>query len=354
MNNLIFQMQEEIRHRGPLSFARFMELALYAPGLGYYERRRDIGPRGDFFTSVNVGPLFGELLAFQFAQWAGDERQLQIVEAGAHDGALAADILSWMRRRRPGLDVGYCLIEPSPIHRDWQEQKLRDWRQIVKWATDVSEIGPASSCRIIFCNEFLDAMPAHRLAWNGKGWDECFVACNNGRFVWQQSSPTPELAGSLRHVGPELAAVLPVGFVIEHSPAAVAWWNKAATALGRGKLLTADYGLAGQEQFRPERPGGTLRAYRKHHIDTDVLADPGEQDITAHVNFSAIEEAGRAAGLVTDQLVEQGRFLTQILAQTEAQPGGFDAWTPTRARQFQTLIHPEHLGRVFRVLIQSR
>src|SRR5208283_2626300 len=127
LNALARQIHEEIKRQGPISFARFMELALYAPGLGYYERQREIGRRGDFFTSVSTGPLFGELLGFQFAQWLGRSGlfdKLQIVEAGAHEGTLAADILGWMRRRRTDLlaRLEYCLIEPSPARRAWQEQ----------------------------------------------------------------------------------------------------------------------------------------------------------------------------------------------------------------------------------------
>ena len=135
---------------------------------------------------------------------------------------------------------------------------------------------------------------------------------------------------------------------------AVAWWKKAAATLAHGKLLTLDYGLTDQERLRPERSGGTLRTFARHHAGGGLLDNPGECDITAHVNFSAIEAAGRAAGLATEGLMEQGKFLTQILAQTQAEPGGFEAWTPSRTRQFQTLTHPDHLGRAFRVLIQSR
>ncbi len=357
----IQQIREEIAQHGLISFARFMELALYAPGLGYYERQREIGRRGDYFTSASVGPLFGELLGFQFAQWLGRDgpcNLLQIVEAGPHQGTLATDILAWMRRRRPDIftRLQYCLVEPSPAHRAWQERQLLEWRPSIKWVSDIAEAGSEAASRIIFCNEFLDAMPVHRLAWDaaGKKWEECCVACEDEALVWQRAAPPPELAGALPKIAPELAAVLPAGFVIEHSPAAVAWWKKAAATLAHGKLLTFDYGLTDPEWIRPERSGGTLRTYVHHHRGGDLLDNPGHCDITAHINFSAIEAAGRAAGLATEGLMEQGKFLTQILAQTQAEPGAFDTWTPARTRQFQTLTHPDHLGRAFRVLIQSR
>jgi SAM-dependent MidA family methyltransferase len=360
MNPLVLQIHDEIQRRGPISFARYMELALYAPGLGYYERRRDIGRRGDFYTSVSVGPVFGELLAHQFAEWleaGGAGERVQIVEAGAHDGTLAADILRWLQRWRTELfeRVEYCLVEPSSTHRAWQAETLREWLPRVKWVTDISDLNSENVARIIFCNEFLDAMPVHRLAWDAKNrhWQECLVAFENGKFAWQRAAPPAELAKALPKVEPELAAVLPDGFVIEHSPAAETWWKQAAARLARGKLLTLDYGWTNEERFRPERAQGTLRTFARHHGGNDLLDQPGECDITAHVNFSAIGTAGCAAGLATDALLGQEQFLTRILARIEANPGGFEPWTPARTRQFQTLTHPDHLGRAFRALIQS-
>jgi len=151
--------------------------------------------------------------------------------------------------------------------------------------------------------------------------------------------------------------VLPDGFVLEVSPAAGAWWSAASRALRAGRLLTADYGLTAIERLDPARAGGTLRACSKHHARTDVLDTPGGQDITAPVNFSQLRLAGERAGLRTEGLFTQAEFLTQIATRTTEQDGRgvlAEAWTPAQARQFQTLTHPEHLGRAFRVLVQSR
>jgi SAM-dependent MidA family methyltransferase len=351
MNSLTAQIQQEIRRAGLISFARFMELALYAPGLGYYERQREIGSGGDFFTSVSVGSLFGELLAFQFARWWDDEAAsgpLEIVEAGAHDGTLACDILDWFRLQRPELmtRLNYCLIESSAFHRKWQNEKLRDYLSTVRWTNHISELPSTPAHRIIFSNEFLDAMPVHRLAWSAakKEWLEYFVTCAGEGFAWEVARPSLELPKT----DPEIAAVLPDGFNIEFSPMAVAWWKQAAEKITRGKLLAVDYGLTNDEQFRPEREQGTLRAFSHHHLVKDPLAHPGECDLTAHVNFSAIEQAGHSAGLRTNAFLKQDKFLT------EAAPSLFPSWNPARIKQFKTLTHPEHLGRSFRVLIQSR
>ncbi|MGA2750403.1 MAG: SAM-dependent methyltransferase [Verrucomicrobiota bacterium] len=361
MNALSLEIAREIRSGGPMTFARFMELALYAPGLGYYERRRPIGREGDFYTSVSAGPLFGQLLAFQFARWVeanGDGERVRLVEAGAHDGALAADILEWLSRRRPDLlaRLEYWLVEPSKTRRGWQEEQLRAWLPRVRWAADVADLGTGQVAGVIFSNEFLDALPVHRLAWSAKegNWREWRVRLAGETFDWDLGPLAGELAGRLPTVAGELAAVLPDAFTIEICPQATDWWGKAGATLRRGKLVTIDYGLTLEERLRPERARGTLRAFARHHGGGDVLADAGEQDLTAHVDFTALEEAGRAMGLRTEGLVRQSKFLTGIVAQTEAQPGKFDQWTGKRVRQFQTLAHPEHLGEAFRVLIQGR
>jgi SAM-dependent MidA family methyltransferase len=361
MNEIVRRIRQEIQNAGPVTFARFMEVALYAPGLGYYERPRVPGRAGDFFTSVSVGPLFCQLLAFQFAHWLDaelPEGKVQIVEAGAHDGRLAADILAWLERRRPDLlnRLDYCLVDPSPDRRVWQEKTLLPWRPRVVWATDIGSLGRAGVLGVIFSNEFLDALPVHRLAWDAAGriWREWRVAHEGETFVWRLGELSAEAAASVPHVPDELAASVPDGFVTEAAPLASVWWRTAAGALRRGRLMTIDYGLTGDEWFRPERAQGTLRAYASNHPSANLLANPGDQDLTAHVNFSTIEEAGRAGGLRTEGLLRQAQFLTHILGQTQARPECFDPWDQKRVREFQTLTHPEHLGERFRALIQKR
>jgi SAM-dependent MidA family methyltransferase len=359
-NALARQIQEEIRRRGPISFARFMELALYAPGSGYYERRREIGRGGDFFTSVSVGPLFGQLLAFQFAQWMDADcptGAIQFIEAGPHNGMLAADILDWISRHRPDLfeRLEYCLLDASPARRPWQEQTLRSWLSNVRWAPDMEAWGGKEIAGIIFSNEFLDALPVHRLAWSAarQQWQEGRVTVQGAAFAWEWQSPSEELADQLPRLPGALASVLPDGFMVEVCPMAVAWWRAAASRLRHGKLLTMDYGLLAEERLEPERASGTLRAFTRHHAGADVLSQPGEQDLTAHVNFSALMEAGHAAGLRTAALPRQSNFLTEIFARTQLAPASFAPWDEKQTRQFQTLTHPEHLGHKFKVLIQT-
>ena len=353
-------IREEIARGGAVSFARFMELALYAPGCGYYERSREIGRRGDFFTSVSVGPVFGELLAFQFAQWleeiAPPPAPCQIVEAGAHDGRLALDILRWLRQHRPEVfaRLEYRLIEPSPVRRAWQEEKLEFAN--VTWADDFGPPGSQPVRGVIFSNELLDAMPVHCLCRDAAGqqWLEWRVNWEGNGFVWEKGPLSKEAADCLPDIPGEVAAVLPDEFVIELSPAAMRWWSRAAASLEAGKLLTLDYGLDGDEWLRPERAGGTLRAYAGRRLSGNLLASPGDQDITAHVNFAVLRRAGEEAGLRTEGMVRQAKFLAEIFQRSLAEGAGFEEWTTARVRQFQTLTHPEHLGHRFRALVQAR
>ena len=344
-----------------------MELALYCPVHGYYETQKDtVGRRGDFYTSVSTGELFGELLAFQFAGWLEELKTLNpqpstlnLVEAGAHDGKLAKDILHWLQLHRPELfaELEYRIIEPSARRRQWQNETLKSFTN-VRWFTNFENLSPVtrhpSLAGIIFSNELLDALPVHRFGWDAKNkkWFEWGVAVEGEKFVWVKiPNSESDLPSYISHLPSSLLDVLPDNYTIETSPAAENWWREAAGILQRGKLLTIDYGLTADELFSPARTNGTLRAYFRHHVSDDILANVGEQDLTAHVNFSAIQTAGEEAGLKTEFFGTQSKFLTEILKSQISIPNSQFAISP---RQFQTLTHPEHLGRAFRVLVQSR
>ncbi|HEY3762992.1 MAG TPA: SAM-dependent methyltransferase [Verrucomicrobiae bacterium] len=352
-------IQSEIENSGILPFARFMELALYAPETGYYETGRGPGREGDFYTSVSVGELFGQLLAFQFAEWLLELPSgcpLSLMEAGAHDGALARDILGWFRSHRPELfeRLQYIILEPSPRRHGWQKETLGDLAGKICWTPEIAGLKDRFY-GVIFSNELLDAFPVHRLGWDAKAgkWFEWGVGLNKGEFAWARM--TREVPASSHPTAPpELLAVLPDQYTVEVSPSAGQWWGAAAGVLKQGKLLAIDYGLTDDELFLPSRKNGTLRAYFKHHATDNVLANAGEQDLTAHVNFSMLRAIGESQGLATGGLVTQSQFLTRILEKTTRSQVSFGEWTPARTRQFQTLTHPEHLGRSFRVFVQSR
>jgi SAM-dependent MidA family methyltransferase len=344
-----------------------MELALYCPVYGFYETEGDkIGRAGDFYTSVSVGSLFGELLAFQFSDWLSEIRAakkyltnaLFIVEAGAYRGQLARDILSWIQSFHPEIfeSLEYWIVEPSAVLRKKQERTLADFAGKVHWCLRLSDLAEHSGGEgIIFSNELLDAMPVRRIGWcvNERRWFEWGVAMQNERLVWTRIFD-PENAFPAPQLPSEVLAILPDDYTIEIGSAANQWWREAATLLKNGKLLAIDYGGTAEELISPERTGGTLRTYSKHRVGDDLLSRPGEQDITAHVNFTAIQNTGELAGLQTEGLFTQEKFLVRIAEKTWKQSEQFSDWNAARRRQLQTLIHPEHLGRPFRVLLQSR
>ena len=362
-------VRKAVERQGVIPFAEFMRLALYCPKYGYYEQAESrIGRAGHFLTSVSIGSLFGELLAFQAAEWLENlpGGRLQLVEAGAHDGQLAADVLNWFSRAQPALlkSMEYWIIEPSACRQAWQKSKLENFADRVRWFQSLAALPRAGVNGIIFSNELLDAMPVRRIGWDASSarWFEWGVTINGsrqGHFVWEKIPReagflAAELVQSGLELPSEMLAALPDGFTLEVCPEAATWWKEAASALKEGKLLTIDYGLESEQFITAERAGGTLRAYYRHHSSADVLGNVGEQDLTAHVNFTQLQRAGEATGLLTEGLFSQERFLTNVAARAWQKEASLGARTPEQVRQFQTLTHPEHLGRSFSVFLQAR
>ena len=356
-----------------MTFERFMELALYCPEYGYYEKIKDrIGRDGDFLTSVSVGNLFGEILAIQFARWIREwdfKATIHLVETGAHDGTLGGDILNWLQTHESAIfqQVIYWVLEPSPGRQAVQKKTLAEFAGQVRWTEDLAslrKLEPAGITGIIFSNELLDALPVHRLGWdaNSSRWFEWGIKAINNGFEWSRPNepfePSPRskrVKGVVRpwDLPEELLAVLPDGISVEFGEQAEQWWDEAGQLLTAGKLMTIDYGIVGDGIPAPENPKGTLRGYRDHRYVENLLETPGEIDLTAHINFSDLKAIGEQAGLKTDFLGTQAHFLTRVVAETPTGKGG-ENWTAAQRRQFQTLTHPEHFGRAFRVLIQSR
>lgn len=312
---------------GRITFARFMELALYHPQHGYYTRGQPrIGRQGDFFTSVSVGGLFGKILARQFALWRaelGDPAEFQVIEYGGHDGRLRADVLA----AAPDLD--YRLVE-------------------------VGDDLPHAVTGCVFSNELLDALPVHRVVVRQKRWQEIYVVgTQDGPGFAETTGPlsTPALAAAL--------ADLPVehmeGYRTEINLRALDWLAAVAARLRRGYLLTFDYGFERAEYFAPHRPTGHLQCYHRHRRHNNPYIHVGDQDLTAHVEFSSLIERGRELGLETVAFTDQAHFLLEagqpIIAEIVARTAGHIS----KERQaIHQLIHPGLMGRVFRVLVQRR
>lgn len=343
----------KIESGGALPFSDFMATALYDSELGYYAREtRQVGRGGDFFTSVSVGPLFGELLARRFLrEWksSGAPARWRIVEFGAHDGTLAADILGAISRLVPSAFAAleYVIPEPLPRLRAAQRETLAGFPGKVRFASEVGEISADPLPGVAFGNELLDALPFHVVEWEKNGWRECRVALGaDGEFIWETNHAItdPSLLAALTELGGDF----PDGYRTEVRTNYRDFLAPLTRCLSSGLLLWPDYGFARPELYHPDRKTGTLRTFSKHRAAENPLATPGEIDITAHVDFTAVAEAAISLGCRPLTFRNQGAWLTEIardwLISLESRPD------MAALRQFQTLTHPAHLGGSFHVL----
>jgi len=300
---------------GRLTFAEVMEMALYHPVGGYYTARVELGPGGDFVTSPEEHPAFGELLARQLEQCRaamGSPAAFQVVEMGGGRGTLAADLLGYARTELPGLyaAIRYLLIDRSPRLLAEQRERLRSFADIVAWAPEL----PRDIEGAIISNELVDAFPVHRVVGRGGELREVYVvprgpAETASEFGWEEGPrSTPALAEYFARV-----EVMPAeGQAAEVNLAAIEWMRAVARSLKRGFVFTIDFGHVARELFKPERTGGTLLAYREQRVSDDLLACLGRQDLIAHVDFSALVRAGREEGLEALGLVTQHHFLLNL------------------------------------------
>jgi len=343
-------LRSEIAAHGPLRFSDFMARALYDLEFGYYATgKARVGRAGDFFTSVSVGPLFGALLARQFAEvWERLDRPepFDLVEQGAHDGSLAADVLAAMPRE---CRVRLTLVEPSAHWRAAQQARLANTGVEVRWVGSVEELEPLSG--VCYSNELVDAFPVHRVRLTPEGWRELGVNWPGEGFAWAEiEAPLTEaLRRGLPFTGDAEAALgagFQPGYTTEVNLAAVDWMAKLSRRLQRGLILAIDYGFPRADYYALHRTDGTLQAYSAHRV-VEPLAFPGEADLTTHVDFSALAEAAQAGGLEVAGFADQHHFLVALsrLYFTDGVPPA-----PRDLRAFQTLSHPTMLGRAFKVL----
>lgn len=344
-----------------MPFSEWMGLALYDPVHGYYSRDREegvfleIGRRGDFYTSVSVGETFGLLLAHRVArEWEttfASARPFVVVEQGGHDGRLARDILAGLREiGTPLLEaLEYRLIEPrETLRRRLEAQLARDPEPCLRVVASTEEArAPAG---IFLCNELLDAFPVDLILFEQGSWHERQVgwdaAAGSPRFVTRPLRP--EWAGFAKALGDGF----PEGYVTELCPAVDEWVAGVATLFDHGLWWIIDYGHERTDYYLPNRTTGTLRCFRDHRASEDPFAHPGEQDLTAHVDFTRVGEAADRAGLSLCQFTDQHHFLIEA-ARTwlpTLEGGPPDVRGAKRLRQFQTLTHPSMMGRQFKVM----
>ncbi len=352
MTPLAEQLAAEIAAHGPMRFDRYMARALFDPEHGYYASgRARIGREGDFYTNVSVGRVFGRVIAAQCAEiWERLDRpeRFDIVEQGANDGRFAADVLEALRDEHPPCftAVSYTLVEPFSRNAAAQRRTLHLFPDKARWAESLPAL--SSFTGVHFTNEYPDALPVRLFVRRDEIWLERHVGLREGQLVFEDlvCADIPE----------SLPLDAPGEFLAEFCPEAAPWLAGVAAKLTRGVILAVDYGFPREQLYAPWRSTGTLACYRAQKRDENPLESPGEKDITTHVDFTGLAEAGLDAGLDLAGFTDQYHFLvgagTALLLSMEAAPASPQHAADLRA--FKSLLHPEMMGTQFKYLALSR
>jgi SAM-dependent MidA family methyltransferase len=335
-----------------------MRECLYHPELGYYSRLRT-RHRGDYYTSVDVHAIFGRLIARQLAEmWEllGSPGPFLAVESGAGVGRLAANILDFAARELPTFYAAtkYIAVEHSAARRAEHAAALAT--HVTKGRTSSSgEIPGDIPAGCIFSNELLDALPTHRVVTEGGNLREVYVGFEDRKFIEVLGEPSTPAIKQYFH---EQGITLQEGQQAEACLDACRWIEDAGRAIGRGFVMSIDYGHEAHALYDEQHNRGTLLAYSGHNATEDVLDAPGEQDLTSHVNFTALQVCGRRAGLERTGLVTQSQFLVALGKPNEFadlyEPGQSEVEKLRARLLLKNLIHPEGLGEKFQVLIQHK
>jgi SAM-dependent MidA family methyltransferase len=342
---------------GAIPFARYMELALYAPGLGYYSAgSTKLGAAGDFITAPELSPLFARCLARQAYEILDALGGGSLVEAGAGSGLMACELLAELERL-DALPEQYAILELSADLRERQQALLRERvPQLMPRVAWLDRLPDRGFNGLVIANELLDAMPVHLVS---AGRDaELHVGCRDGRFAWTEG-PIADAHLQLRvdalyrELGRENFAE---GYRIEINLAMEAWIAAIAAGLERGALLVIDYGFPRREYYHPERRAGTLMCHYRHRAHDDPLILTGLQDITAHVDFTALAECAAAQGLSVTGYTSQAYFLLASgLQEIGAALADLPAGERTQlAQQIQRLTLPGEMGEKFKAIVLTR
>ena len=341
-----FIRQDIAAHGGWISFARYMELALYAPGLGYYTAgAHKFGTAGDFITAPELSPLFGRTLARQAAEIMSHSAP-HILELGAGSGKLAADMLAELKLLG-SLPDSYEILEVSADLRARQQALMRERLPHLLDRMHWLDTLPERFSGAIIANEVLDALPVHLVHWRDSAISERGVAVSEQGFVWQER---PISDAALLDAAQRIK--VPDDYVSEICLASRGLINSLAQRLEQGAILFIDYGFGAREFYHPQRSSGTLMCHYRHHAHDDPFFLPGLQDITAHVNFTGIAECGIDAGLELTGYTSQAFFLincgiTALLHDTP--PEDLRDYLPLSA-QLQKLTSPAEMGELFKVI----
>ena len=344
---LAAKIRNEIASAGGwIDFARFMELALYAPGLGYYSAgSTKFGPAGDFVTAPEISSALGRALALTLHAELAALDAATVLELGAGSGALAAQLLDTFATL--GRDVRYLILEPSADLRERQQQMLRRFADRVTW---LERLPAEPLTGVVLANEVLDALPVSRFVKTAQAAAAVGVVSRGRGFAWGEARGAPALSSAVAALESRLPAPLQQGYRSEVCLALPAWLQAVAASLRRGCLVFADYGLVRTEYYHEQRASGTLVCHYRHRAHDDPFVYPGLQDITAWVDFSACADAAEAAGLTVDGFTTQGQYLLGVLA-AAPQWLAVVASSPQEQSALKTLILPGEMGERFKVLV---
>jgi len=345
-------IREEIDAAGGwIPFSRYMALALYASGLGYYAAgARKFGAAGDFITAPELSPLFAQTLARQVTELMAHSAP-HLIEAGAGSGALAVELLLALEQFDAVPDR-YDILELSPDLIERQRERLAasapHLASRVRWL----EALPETFSGVVIGNEVLDAMPTERVIWREDGIFSLGVAVSEDRFIWQ-ARPAE---GTLLAAAQALASALPKPYESETPLAASAWVRSWGTIIERGALLLIDYGFPAAEFYHPDRSQGTLKCHYRHHALDDPFFHPGLVDITTHVDFTAIAQAGADAGLEVLGYTSQANFLLNcgLLEVMQHSPGEDAQASARQSHAANMLLSPAEMGELFKVIALGR
>ena len=337
---------------GVIGFDAFMDSALYTPGLGYYAAARSrFGEHGDFVTAAEISPRFAHCVARQVAQILDAIGGGEVLEVGAGSGALAEAMIDALDALGHA-PAPYLILERGAGGRAFQRERLARFSERVHWLDDLP---PAGWRGVVLANELLDALPARCFIVEHGKPRELGVAAASAGFAWRMMEPEPATDALLARLLDDVAAGLAHGYRGEFAPLRGAWVRTAAQRLGAGALLLFDYGYPRRELYHPQRGEGTLACHYRHRVHGDAFVWPGLQDISVHVDFTGIAEAGTEAGLHLAGYTTQAHFLLATGLLEGIEDPALDVAARARiSSQIRRLSLPGELGEAVKVMALTR
>ncbi|MBI4745832.1 MAG: SAM-dependent methyltransferase [Deltaproteobacteria bacterium] len=381
--SIVLELKDRIEQRGRITFEEFMDTALYHPEYGYYtSKKARIGKEGDYYTNADVHRAFGVCIMRQIEEMKAilNHSPLNVVEAGAGKGLLCADILLSAKDKSPALfrEIRYFIVEKSPDFIVRQKRHIEELGLMdkVSWVPEIKEgLCPSLSLRdlypdgwrvegeggigIVLSNELIDAFPVHKIRYSNTRWQEIYVSLKDGKLVETEDDPSDQrLADFLSSAFRNPQSAIDDGYTTEVNLKAIDWVKGVGNSLQKGFVITIDYGYPRKELYLAERNRGTLMCYYKHQSSEDPFKNIGGQDMTAHVDFTSLAEAGREAGLEVSGFTDQSYFLMGCGIEEEFQQlEAINAENISAIKNnitLKKLLIPGGMGSTFKVLIQHK